>query len=280
MRFQLEKYKLTDETIEWRGRILHRIECVTDKMKEFNNVGKGDKGGFVEDGFNLSDEGNCWIFDNAKVYDRARVTGNGVVKEEANVFANAIVGENATVAGNAIVSHAGIFGEAIVTDNAIVRKDAMIAGDAVIAGNAHLQDSIMLDHIWRYFSPDVSEKDMDTIPYMQYVYVIDGSYSKNDEIITKATNKQKFANYWFVNMNFVSNTNPTMPFVDNLDSYIQYNYKDDTIITQDTPNNKDYESRSTEIVDYNMAPIDNIISAQNKYWHEYLEPEEDQGLHM
>ena len=39
-----KKYRLTDETINVDGRILHRIEA----LKDFGNVKKGDKGGFVE----------------------------------------------------------------------------------------------------------------------------------------------------------------------------------------------------------------------------------------
>ena len=45
-----KKYRLTDETINVDGRILHRIEA----LKDFGNVKKGDKGGFVEKEENLS----------------------------------------------------------------------------------------------------------------------------------------------------------------------------------------------------------------------------------
>ena len=39
-----KKYRLTDDTINVDGRTLYRIEA----LKDFNNVKKGDKGGFVE----------------------------------------------------------------------------------------------------------------------------------------------------------------------------------------------------------------------------------------
>ena len=44
------KYKLTDETKEWRGHILHRIECID----AFSNVCAGEKGGWIESESNLS----------------------------------------------------------------------------------------------------------------------------------------------------------------------------------------------------------------------------------
>ena len=45
-----KKYKLTDETIKHKGRVLRRIEA----LKDFADVKKGDKGGFVESENNLS----------------------------------------------------------------------------------------------------------------------------------------------------------------------------------------------------------------------------------
>ena len=46
------KYKLTDETIKYLGRTLHRIEAI----RTFRNVKIGDKGGFIESEHNLSQE--------------------------------------------------------------------------------------------------------------------------------------------------------------------------------------------------------------------------------
>ena len=63
-----KKYKLTEETIIVDGRTLHRIEA----LKGFANVKKGDKGGFIEKGENLSQDGNCWVCDNARVYGNTR----------------------------------------------------------------------------------------------------------------------------------------------------------------------------------------------------------------
>lgn len=76
------KYKLTDEIIELDGVKLFRIEA----LKNFSIIKKGFKGGFVQSENNLSQEGNCWIFDDAMVYENARVTGN------AEVFGGEICG--------------------------------------------------------------------------------------------------------------------------------------------------------------------------------------------
>ena len=49
-----KKYKLTDETINLCGKKLCRIKA----LKDFEDVKKGDKGGFIEDEHNLSHDGN------------------------------------------------------------------------------------------------------------------------------------------------------------------------------------------------------------------------------
>lgn len=40
-----KKYKLTDETKETNGVIIHRIEA----LRDFGDIKVGDKGGYVED---------------------------------------------------------------------------------------------------------------------------------------------------------------------------------------------------------------------------------------
>ena len=79
-----KKYRLTDETINVDGRILHRIEA----LKDFGNIKKGDKGGFVEKEENLSQYSDCWVYDDAKVYDNAKVSSRAIVYGNAKVCGN------------------------------------------------------------------------------------------------------------------------------------------------------------------------------------------------
>ena len=88
-----KKYRLTDETINVDGRILHRIEA----LKDFGNVKKGDKGGFVEKEENLSQYSDCWVYDDAKVYDNAKVSSRAIVCGKAQVYGNTEVCGNREV---------------------------------------------------------------------------------------------------------------------------------------------------------------------------------------
>ena len=137
-----KKYKLTEESINYCDKTLYRIEA----LKDFGIVKKGDKGGYIENENNLSQEGNCWISDNAKVYDIARVSGNAKVFDNALVFGNAKVCGNAKVYDYAKVSdNALVYGDAFVYDNALVCGNAQVSGSAEIKDNS---DYIVFKNWW------------------------------------------------------------------------------------------------------------------------------------
>ena len=84
------KYKLTDETINVGGKKLCRIKA----LKDFGDVKKGDKGGFIEDEHNLSHDGNSWVYGNASVFGDASVYCNASVCGNASVYGNAKIENN------------------------------------------------------------------------------------------------------------------------------------------------------------------------------------------
>ena len=98
-----KKYELTDETLEWNVRTLHRIRALVD----FGDVKAGELGGWIEKEENLSHNDNAWVcvnawvFGNAQVFGDARVCGNAQVFGDAWVFGDARVFGNARVCGNA-----------------------------------------------------------------------------------------------------------------------------------------------------------------------------------
>ena len=102
----MKKYKLLTKTKkEICGITLYQIQA----LKDFGNVKKGDKGGWIEKEKNLSQESNAWVYGNACVYDdawvygNARVYGNAWVYGDAEVYGNACVYGNARVDGDARV---------------------------------------------------------------------------------------------------------------------------------------------------------------------------------
>ena len=197
------KYKLTEETIIYFGKTLYRIEA----LKDFGNVKKGDKGGYVEKEDNLSQEGNCWISDNAKVFDSALVSGDAEVFGYAIVYGNAKVYDNTLVYGNAkVFDNAYVYGDAYVYGNALVSGDAkvydyakvsdnaqvygnafvydyaIVCGNAEVSGNAEIKNSsdyIVFKNCWssgRYF----------TWTRNNNMWKVGCSYRTGEELIAKA----------------------------------------------------------------------------------------------
>ena len=78
-----KKYELTDETKEIVGITLHRIRALMDISRY--GVRAGDVGGWIEAESKLSQYGNAWVSDDARVYGGALVNGNAEVSGNAEV---------------------------------------------------------------------------------------------------------------------------------------------------------------------------------------------------
>ena len=131
----MKKYELTSETKEINGVELHRIKA----LKSFRSIEKGDLGGWIESEKNLSQDGDAWVFDNAKVRGNATIRGDAWVFDNAEVSGNAIVSGNATVSENATVGgYAFISGKATVFGNARMFVDARVGGHATVGGYAFI----------------------------------------------------------------------------------------------------------------------------------------------
>jgi carbonic anhydrase/acetyltransferase-like protein (isoleucine patch superfamily) len=151
-------------------------------LRRFSDVKKGEKGGLIEKEENLSQEGDCWVyrearvFGDARVYDDACIAGNARVYDNAKVFGNArvweytCVGGNAEVFGNALVrGGAKVYDNAKVFGNALVRGSASVFGDAVISGYTWVRGGACVYGNVKLYSTD---SDIDTSIKNNKDYVI------------------------------------------------------------------------------------------------------------
>ena len=107
----MKKYELVNynkETNLWQIKAL----------RSFRDVVEGDLGGWVESDKNLSHEGKCWIYGDAKVYGNAEVSG------KASVYENAKVSGDAWVYGKANIFNGNI----TKTSDYIVLKNVTTSG--------------------------------------------------------------------------------------------------------------------------------------------------------
>ena len=165
-----KKYELLeDDTLSWvsleghpitlyRIRALKDFDCPVKEDSLFNNIiNKGDLGGYIEKEDNLSHEGGCWVYHNARVYGNAKVLENAHVYNLANVFGNAVVKGysrllgSAYVYGNAVISdHAELDGRVSVGDNSklsgnvSINNNCQIRGDSILDGDVALGGSVQV----------------------------------------------------------------------------------------------------------------------------------------
>lgn len=160
------KYEFTGETKLIEGVELRRIVAA----RSFGKVSKGDLGGWIQSTFNLSLNGNCWVFDESAVYDHASITENAIVEKGSLVYGRAAVRndaiittgsrvhDGAVVSGNAVISdysevlkngfvfdHARIENHSVVTDAATVCESALVSNHTIIGMNAFIRS--YLDYI-------------------------------------------------------------------------------------------------------------------------------------
>ena len=99
---------IKDESCQCQSLGYFRIKS----LKDFSNIHKNDIGGFIRGYHNLSQKGDCWI------YNDAEISGKASVSENAQVSRSAIIIGHAQVLGNAFVSgNARVFGLSMVTED-------------------------------------------------------------------------------------------------------------------------------------------------------------------
>jgi len=137
------KYELVKiNSIVFNGKTLYRIKA----LRDFNGIKTGDLGGYIESEDNLSHEGDCWVYNEAKVLDNARVLDDvkvickAVMREHSMAIDNAIIADHSQLFGHSLVCNYGLVQDfSILLDNSIVCNEACAKGNAILAGRTILQ---------------------------------------------------------------------------------------------------------------------------------------------
>ena len=133
------------------GKILYRILA----LKDFSDVKKGDLGGWVEYGNNLSQFDNSWIYDDAEVHGfETKVAGDAQIRDKALITNGSYVGENAKICGETVINSSAIFGSSVISDtsrvvNSTIQCDGTICGcsninNSRIKGSPYIKNSLVI----------------------------------------------------------------------------------------------------------------------------------------
>ena len=118
-----------------------RIKALKDFQPPtmLDEVNIGDYGGWIESENNLSQDGLCWVDEEAVVIGNAIVKDNAYVCGKALIRDNAVICDKATVDENAIVG-----GESLICENACIVGNAEVYGYITVKGNAEINNFVTL----------------------------------------------------------------------------------------------------------------------------------------
>lgn len=134
-----KKYELVPETVtKFYSKPMYRIRA----LKDFSDVKKGDLGGYVESYYNLSQIGNCWIYDDSIVGLGSKIVGNAVIKGHSTVTRYSEVSDHAIVEGGShidessfILGQSRVFKSMVMGRSAVTRKSIINEGCLVTNGS-------------------------------------------------------------------------------------------------------------------------------------------------
>ena len=127
---------------------LYRIQA----LKTFTKPGGcnpvvhvGELGGYVEAEDNLSQDGNCWIFDKARVKDGGKVLDDAIVYDKCLVSKNSIVRGGSVVGGHCFVTNQSVITDSRLEGNVIVNGHSIIHSGAYLYGEIGVDQSEIVD---------------------------------------------------------------------------------------------------------------------------------------
>lgn len=114
---------------------MFRIMALRDIDNFYRPIKKGEYGGLISSSANLSQSGECWIFDNSIVSQNATVQDNAAVAGNSEVLGNSVICEHAFVKDSIIYNRAFIGGGSKV-ENCKIGRFVRILGDTTLKGRA------------------------------------------------------------------------------------------------------------------------------------------------
>ena len=181
----MNKYKILYDQKEeiYDNVFIYRIQA----LKDFDDVKAGDIGGYVQSENNLSQEGNCWIYNNAIAYnnssviDNAKIRNNVILSDNAIVMNESDIKDAAYIFGNShIMGKSQISGYPHIDDFSII-KDAILSDYIEIAGNTTINGNVIIKDMCRITDSNICTYGMDEYPNPKII-IDKGAWVENCEI--------------------------------------------------------------------------------------------------
>ena len=171
-----KKYELVPETIrEFYRKPMYRIRA----LKDFSDVKKGDLGGYVESEDNLSQLGNCWIYDDSivglgssvlnnaivrgssRIVNGSEISDNAIVENESVIDESSTVSDQSRVINSIVINSSDIMGKSVVNEKSLIEhgssiRNATVGYGAYIKNGADIQFDVNSDGDYVVYKPALS----------------------------------------------------------------------------------------------------------------------------
>jgi len=109
----MSKYELTTNKTTLYDRTVYQIKA----LKDFGDVKKGDLGGYIEKEANLSQQGNCWVYDEATILRDAILLDDAVMRDYAIITDSVMLSDNVVMMGLTLLGwDIKMSGDILITD--------------------------------------------------------------------------------------------------------------------------------------------------------------------
>ena len=128
------KYELIEAEENPSG-LKYRVKA----LRNFKDVREGDVGGLVSNEKSVSQEGNCWVFPDAKMLDDSKIFNNATLRHRSMMYGKTEMHDDSTMRGDAEM-----------------RGTSELHGYSAIRGTHKLVDKILRYHrLYKYTSSPV-----------------------------------------------------------------------------------------------------------------------------
>lgn len=150
----MNKYEiLTNDSIIYNDKTLYRIRLLKD-IGNGDTFKAGEIGGYIENEFNLSQDGECWVDKNSKVIGNVKIYDNALINNSTvtniNNEESKIHGESIIVNATVNISGCDIYDNAKIIDinwlsNSKVYGDSCLLGTCLLLDDSEIKDVSLFD---------------------------------------------------------------------------------------------------------------------------------------
>jgi len=135
------KYELIDidkNSNEYAHGLRYRVKA----LRDFSDIKAGDVGGFVTSEHNLSQNGDCWVYDDAKMFDNSEIHNDAKMHNNSEMHNNSKMLNNSEMFDSSKMhNNSKMYDSSKMYDNSKMRVNSEMLGNSEMHDNSEMVDN-------------------------------------------------------------------------------------------------------------------------------------------